>query len=132
MKKLLLILVAAVTITACKKGAGEGGNSSVTGTVMASEYDEKSGLLLRTQPGEDVDVYIIYGDDASYGNKTKTSGDGKFEFKYLRRGSYKVYAYSQTLPVSKTSGQQAVIKPVEIVDKKKSVDIGTIEINRKY
>lgn len=134
MRKLLSVCAIALTIAVlgCKKGPGEGGNSSITGYVHASDYDEKTAILLRTQNAEDVDVYIIYGDDISYSNKTKTGTDGKFEFKYLRKGNYKIYIYSQTLPVSKTSAQQAVTKSIEITEKKKTIDAGTFEINRKF
>lgn len=134
MRKILSLLTIVITIvaTSCKKGPGEGGDSSIIGHVKAFDYDEKTGVLLRTQNAEDEDVYIIYGNDVSYGDKTTTGADGKFQFKYLREGSYKIYIYSETLPVSKTSGQQAVTKSVEITDKKKTIDIGTLEINRKY
>lgn len=134
MKKLLSIFVItlAVTVVACKKGPGEGGNSSIIGYVHASDYDEKTGLLLRIQNAEDEDVYIIYGSDITFGNKTKTGTDGKFEFKYLRKGNYKIYVYSKILPISKTSAQEAITKSVEIADKKKTIDAGTFEINRRY
>ncbi|MGQ0828550.1 MAG: hypothetical protein ACT4ON_09165 [Bacteroidota bacterium] len=134
MKQLASILAIVLTIvaTSCKKGPGEGGDSSITGYVKASDYDEKTGVLLRTQNAEDEDVYIIYGSDVSYGDKTTTGSDGKFEFKYLREGNYKIYIYSDVLPVAKTSTKQAISKSVEITDKKTTVDAGTFEINRKY
>ncbi len=134
MRKFFLIytIVVTIVITGCKKGPGEGGNSSIIGYVHATDYDEKTALLLRTKGAEDMDVYIIYGNESSYGNKMKTGMDGKFEFKYLRKGSYKIYTYSVVLPISKTSAREAVIKSIEITAKKKTIDAGTFEINRKF
>ncbi|MBA3704507.1 MAG: hypothetical protein H0W84_00980 [Bacteroidetes bacterium] len=135
MKKLIsifAIILTVITITACKKGPGEGGNSSVTGYVLATDFDEKTSDTLRIKSAEDTDVYIKYGEGYGYDSKTKTDPNGRFEFKYLRKGSYKIYVYSEILPVSKTSPQEAVIKSIEITEKKKTFDLGTIEINRKY
>lgn len=134
MRKLLSVCAILLTIAVlgCKKGPGEGGNSSITGYVHATDLDEKYSDTLRVKSAEDMDVYIIYGDDTSYGNKTKTGPDGKFEFKYLRKGSYKIYVYSEIFPVSKTSAQEAITKSIEITEKKKTMDAGTFEINRKF
>ncbi len=142
MKKVILILaVAASVITSCKKPAGEGGNSSIQGKIWARNNRPDFGALYGQGPGADVDVYIIYGDDATYGNKVKSGPDGVYEFQYLRKGSYKIYAYSQdsvatvaTPPYSPLNPNlhapnMAVIKTVEITKRKQTVDAGTMIIN---
>ena len=76
--------------------------------------------------GADEDVYIIYGDDVSYGNKTKSGPDGTFEFKYLRPGDYKVYVASKDTTRDSYfngSGIKTVSVDVSIGGKKEVVEI---------
>lgn len=117
-----------ILVCSCKKEAGEGGNSSIYGTVNTITYiDPFFEFPLDTFPATDRDVFIIYGDDISFSDKTQTNYEGKFEFKYLREGSYKVYIYSKARKDSFPSGEVAVLKTVEINGKKKSVDAGLFE-----
>jgi len=112
---------------ACKKEAGEGGNSSITGYVHVTDYNATFLIVQGEYPGANEYVYIIYGDDVSYGDRIRTTYDGRFEFKYLREGKYKVYVYSDD---STLSGTSVVVKDAEITSKKQTVDIGTIEIKK--
>lgn len=75
--------------------------------------------------GADEDVYIIYGDDVSYGNKVKSGPDGIFEFKYLRKGDYKIYVESKDTTRASYfygSGIKTVDVSVTISDKKEVVE----------
>ncbi|MCX6294935.1 MAG: hypothetical protein NTX97_02525 [Bacteroidetes bacterium] len=133
MKKILILFTIALTliITSCKKPAGEGGNSTITGKIHTTNYNSTFTVVNAVYDSPDQDVYIIYGDDATYGNKTKTGPDGVFEFKYLRKGNYKIYVYSKDkaayLP-GINPPDVAVYKEGEITAKKQTVDFGTIEI----
>ena len=56
------------------------------------------------------DVFIVYGDEAYFGNDAETNANGMYRFEYLRPGNYTVFAYS-TLP----SGEKvAVSETVEL------------------
>ena len=122
MKKIpvILFLCAAIAFLtdSCKKGPGEGGQTTITGKVWAEEWDDITytqhyDTLDRWAPDED--VYIIYGDDATYSDRTKTSPSGVFEFKYLRAGDYTIYVYSGILQTAANpSGKAAVSKRVSI------------------
>lgn len=90
-KQLFLTLVISLSFFSCKKPAGEGGNSTIKGTVMAEDWNSSLTALKYQYPAVDAEVYIIYGDDVSFGDKTNTNGNGEYEFKYLRKGSYKIY-----------------------------------------
>jgi hypothetical protein len=135
MKKSLsfLIAVSFLIVTSCKKPAGEGGNSSIKGKIWVTNWNSNFTTLINDYPGADQDVYIIYGDDASYGNKLKSGPDGVFEFKYLRTGKYKIYTYSKDkdayLAGDYNAPKNAVIVETEITKKKSTVDIGIININ---
>lgn len=131
MKKVLSILVIALSIitTSCKKPAGEGGNSSIKGNVWAQNWNSTFTILTSEGAGVNVDVFIIYGDETSYGDKISTSPDGTFQFNYLRPGSYKVYVYSKTTTTANPNGKTAVSVEVEITKKKQVVDAGKFTVN---
>jgi hypothetical protein len=141
LKKIAFIALAALfTITyACKKPPGEGGTSSIKGTIYTKNYNSNFSTLLGQYPGADVDVYIIYGEEVSFGDRTRSGPDGVFEFKYLRKGNYKIYVYSKDsvatvgYPYSMTNPNvnapdMAVFKDAEISKRKETIDVGTFTI----
>lgn len=81
----------------CKKEAGEGGTSTITGKVTVYNYDNNNfNCCPDTIQAVDHDVFIIYGSDgSSYDNDVKTTYDGTYEFKYLQKGKYRIFAYSE-------------------------------------
>jgi hypothetical protein len=122
-------------IVSCKKGAGEGGNSSIHGYISVIKYDAFLTDTLVIYGGYDEDVYIIYGEDISYGDRIRSGPDGNFEFKYLREGKYKIYVYSEdTLPPGvkdSVPNKFPVMKDIEITQKNQDVDAGTFEIIKR-
>jgi hypothetical protein len=113
-------------LQSCSKVEGPGGSSSITGKIHIKVYDV-AGNVINEYDAPDEDVYLIYGDEASfYDDDVKTSYDGTFEFNYLQKGNYQVFVYQDcnTCP----SGKEAVIIDVEITDSKTTTDIGTIDI----
>ncbi len=136
MKKILCILAPAVMLSvfSCKKSAGEGGTSSITGKVYANYYDKRIQSKLSSGYAPREDVFIIYGDDVTYGDNQKTNYDGTFEFRYLQKGKYKVYAYTRDSSgayinqVNQSAPNIAVIKEVEITSGGKAVNLDDISI----
>ena len=124
---LFLAFLLGIIFCSCEKDAGEGGTSSITGYVHVTDYNASFIIIQGEYPGADEDVYIIYGDDISSGDRIKAGPDGRFEFKYLREGKYKLYVYSEDTTLS---GNSVVLKEVEITDKKQKVDAGTFEIKK--
>ncbi|MEP7128463.1 MAG: hypothetical protein ABI729_06330 [Chitinophagales bacterium] len=90
-----LLLLAGVTIffNACSKGPGEGGTSTIKGKIYIKDYNG-AGQLQAEYYAPEERVYLIFGDDDFYGLDTRTSFDGTYEFQYLKKGSYTVFAYS--------------------------------------
>ena len=129
MRKIIYISLSLLLLLAsCKKGPGEGGNSTITGKVWVKDYNSDFTIFNGEYAGADEDVYIIYGNDASYGDKVKAGPDGVFEFKYLRPGDYTVYVYSKDKTMTSVSNKIAVKAAVNIGKKKETVDAGTLQI----
>lgn len=129
-KSTLFLAIFAVLLffSSCKKEAGEGGNASIRGKVWVKDYNANFTVLNSEYPGADEDVYIIYGDDISYGYRVKASPDGSFEFKYLRKGKYKIYIYSKDKTLTSPSLMTSIEVEASISKNKEKVDVGTIEI----
>lgn len=123
-----IIIAIVLIISSCKKSAGEGGKASIYGKVWVENWNGSFTVLNGEYAGADVDVYIIYGDETNYGDKQTTNYKGEFEFKYLRKGKYKVYVYSQDNTLTSQSGDTVVVKEIEIKDKKEKANLGTITI----
>lgn len=138
-KKITLLFVASIAliIISCKKPAGEGGRATITGKIWVENYNTLGSYpggaytLKGEFVGADEDVYIIYGDDVSYGNKVKSGPDGVFEFKYLRKGDYRIYIESKDTTRASYyfgSGSKTVDVSVTIANKKETVNAGTLTI----
>ena len=130
MKSYFVFLLAMIVVfaTACRKEAGEGGTSSIIGKVYVKNYNASFTSLNGAYYGADEDIYIIYGNEISYGNKIKTNYDGVYEFKFLRNGLYKLYTYSKDSTLKSKSGSIPVIKNVEIKGKNQKVNVADIII----
>lgn len=123
----------AIMLFSCKKEAGDGGNSSISGKV---EKDVR--LLLENPntyqgsfPAADQDVYIIYGDHVSPDDRVQTNYNGQFEFLYLRPGKYKIYTFSRdtnSVDVAWDEDHMTIIREVELDEKMQQKDIGTFKV----
>ena len=110
-KSFLILAVTALLLSACNKGPGEGGTGTVQGFVKLVHHpDDDYTLTPDTMVAAKTDVFIIYGDEAYFGDDAETNAQGMYRFEYLRPGDYTVFAYS-TLP----SGEKvAVSETVEL------------------
>ncbi len=114
-------------LTSCKKEEGEGGTSSIIGKVYVKDYNDTFTVLEDEYYGQEVDVYIIYGDDVSFGDRTRTNYDGTYEFKYLRKGTYHVYAYSKDSTLQ-SNALVPVIQTVEISKNSQEVQVSDLVV----
>lgn len=131
MKHLYLKIIAFTAIifllNACAKDPGEGGNSTITGKVYVKHYNTTFTTLLDEYYGPNIDVFIIYGDNKTYGDHVNTNYDGTYEFNYLRPGMYHIYVYSKDSTLQ-TTANIPVIADVEITKRKETVQVSDIII----
>ena len=113
----------------CLKEPGIGGTSSITGKIYAYDYDAEMINLRAQYYAPDEDVYIIYGKDSIFSDRTQTSYDGSYRFEYLRPGTYTIFVYSKNI-VTKLPPLTAVKKTVEILSGNQVLTLDDIEINK--
>lgn len=124
-KKLYLVSIALFLILqfSCKKEAGEGGMASITGKLMVEDYDNSFTILRAVYPAKGEMVFIVYGDEKGVSDNTRTSYDGTFEFKYLRKGNYKVFAVSKDTSDRISNKTIEVLREVQITEKSKTYTV---------
>jgi hypothetical protein len=133
-KLLVTAIMIIMTAVSCKKDAGEGGTSTIHGKIWIKHISNVPPVD-SSYYGSKEDVYIIYGTDhETYDDHFDTSHDGSYEFKYLQKGTYKIFAYSiDTTGYSQgflytSRPRVAVFKDVTISDKNQTVEVEDIVI----
>jgi hypothetical protein len=86
-----LVLFGSLALDSCTKMEGEGGTGSISGTIMEHFYNDDYSMLIYTAPAVDEEVFIMYGDDQTVGDRIRTSATGAFRFDFLYPGHYTVY-----------------------------------------
>ncbi|MCX6232689.1 MAG: hypothetical protein NTZ33_14220 [Bacteroidetes bacterium] len=117
----IIAILLLLFIASCSKEAGEGGTSAIQGKVYARYYNKTFTSFLGESYAPNKYVYICYGDNIAYGDKQRTDGGGSFEFKYLRKGKYKVYTFSLDTTLTNPAGQFEVLENVTITDNDQTV-----------
>lgn len=129
---LVVIFSLALVFNACKKPPGPGGQASVKGKVYAYDYDNTVNYLISKGYSPGTKVFIVYGNNNDIGNTITTSIDGTFEFKYLTKGHYKVFANSldTSYKVKGNDTEHPVIKEFDIKETRQKITLEDIVINK--
>ncbi len=125
--QLLFVSMFFLSISSCKKTAGYGGNSTITGKLKVKVYSRDFSIFKEENYVPNTYVYLIFGSDPSYGTRVKTSYDGTFMFEHLQVGNYTVYAYSKDTTLN-TASDIAITKDITISKNKSLTDAGEIII----
>jgi hypothetical protein len=109
----------------CKKGPGDGGRASITGTVFATNYSNAfqpidSGLIGGQK------VYIQYGDEVGASDNVDTDYKGRYTFPYLRKGRYTVFVYSKKL--QNNTIDTPIVRMVNITGRTEDLNLPRIDI----
>ncbi|MCY7409801.1 MAG: hypothetical protein LH473_05975 [Chitinophagales bacterium] len=125
--RILFLIVIVLALSSCKKDAGEGGTSSIKGKIYIKDFNS-AGQLQAEYYATEERVYIIYGDADFYGNDTRTSFDGTYQFNYLRKGSYTIFAYQKCDTCA--SGVEPVKVLADINDNHSTIDLADLILNK--
>ncbi len=122
-----LCILVACGFNSCKKYAGEGGRASIKGKLYAVNLTNS--LILATDSGyiAGENVYISYGTNTNIDDKTETSAGGEFQFPYLQKGDYTIFAISKKLNGTNKL-DTVVVKKVSLTDRNQVADIGDLRI----
>lgn len=124
----ILLSVLFIALFSCEKEEGEGGKATITGKIVIQEKSP-SCILGANYAAPDKDVYIIYGtEDSIFDDDVKTNFDGTYEFKWLRKGTYTIYAYSDCECDGCLEEKEPIFQTVEIKDRKEELTVPTITI----
>lgn len=123
----LLLAGLLILASSCLKEAGEGGSAVIYGKVYAYDYNAEMTDYRTQYYAPDEDVYIIYGNDSVYSDRTRTHYDGSYRFQYLRPGTYTIYVYSKNLE-TRLPPELPVKKTVTITSNNEVITVEDIEI----
>lgn len=115
--RLIAPLIAAALLYGCTKEAGDGGKAEITGTVMRQNVNAAGAAMGDPYPYQEARVYIVYGDHDTYDDDTRTGPDGKYSFRWLRKGDYTVYTFGEC----NCPGNSVAITRAVSIDGKKDV-----------
>lgn len=119
------MLALALVVSSCNKGPGSGGSGTLQGFVKLVHHpDDDFTLTPDTLVAAKTDVFIVYGDEAYFGNDVETGLDGMYRFEYLLPGNYTVFSYS-TLP----SGEKIAVSETVELQRGTTVKVPTIYIH---
>ena len=120
MKNSIYILFFLLLVCSCEKEAGEGGTSSIVGSVykISTYYNvltqQNDTVYYQLDSGED--IYIIYSEDENdfYDDNIETNWNGQYRFDYLRKGDYTVFIYADSTDNLNVSYDYPIIHHVTI------------------
>ena len=125
-KLILPIFILLMVFSSCRKVEGPGGSVTIKGVVIERNH---VGTSIFEYPAADQDVYIIYGSENSfYDDDVSTSYDGSFEFRYLQKGDYQIFAYQDNPSVA--SGTDEVLVQVNASENNQVIILDTIYIDK--
>ena len=125
-KLILPIFILLMVFSSCRKVEGPGGSVTIKGVVIERNH---VGTSIFEYPAADQDVYIIYGSQNSfYDDDVSTSYDGSFEFRYLQKGDYQIFAYQDNPSVA--SGTDEVLVQVNASENNQVIILDTIYIDK--
>ncbi len=119
-----------IPLIGCEKDPGEGGTATITGKLFVKNFDDEDGTFIDEYFAQNKQVYIIYGDGTIPDDDVRTGFDGSYEFNYLYKGQYIIFAYSEcdnNLPEC-PSGEKPIMDTIQINQKGETYEVPTITV----
>lgn len=121
---IIFISLLGLFLNSCEYREGPGGTGSISGTIMEHFYTEDFTTKIYENPAVDEEVFIYYGEDQLDGDKTVTSINGGFRFKFLYPGRYSIY-YRSLDSTSFPDDEWNAVRTVEL-ERGEDLDLGQL------
>ena len=136
MNRIFILVVIVLFFSSCEKEPGEGGTSSIIGSVYKiSTYfnvltQEVDTVFYQLDSGED--VYVIYSDNESdfYNDKIETNWNGQYRFDYLRKGDYTIFVYADSTDILNISYDYPVFQHISVEANNSTYTLSDFVINK--
>jgi|TARA_B110000263_G_scaffold63771_1_gene54952 hypothetical protein len=136
MNRIFILVVIVLFFSSCEKEPGEGGTSSIIGSVYKiSTYfnvltQEVDTVFYQLDSGED--VYVIYSDNESdfYNDKIETNWNGQYRFDYLRKGDYTIFVYADSTDILNISYDYPVFQHISVEANNSTYTLSDFIINK--
>lgn len=92
---LTLLALTPMLFASCEKEEGPGGSSTIVGHVKVIDYNSSFTKVNGEYSAQDERVYIVFGNDEIYSDDFRTDFDGRYQFEFLTKGEYTIYAMSK-------------------------------------
>ena len=119
-----------IPLIGCEKDPGEGGTATITGKIFVIDVNDETGVEQGRYYAQNRNVYIIYGEGTIPDDDVRTGFDGTYEFNYLHKGQYIVYAFTEcddSLPEC-PSGRMPVMDTIQVTQKGETYEIPKITV----
>jgi hypothetical protein len=120
----IFIFLSGLFLSSCEYREGSGGTGSISGTIMEHFYTEDFSTKIYENPAIEEEVFIYYGEDHLDGDKTVTSVNGDFRFKFLYPGRYSIY-YRSLDSTRFPDDEWTAVRTVEL-DRGEDLDLGKL------
>ena len=135
MSRIIIFLLVVFFVSSCEKEAGEGGPSTIQGSVykLSTYYNVLTQQVdtISYQLDSKKDVYIIYSDNENdfYDDNVETNWNGQYRFEYLRKGNYTLFVYSDSTDALNLSYEYPIFKHVKIDANNSTFNLSDFVIN---
>ena len=135
MSRIITFLLIVFFASSCEKEAGEGGTSTIQGSVykLSTYYNVLTQQVdtISYQLDSKKDVYIIYSDNENdfYDDNVETNWNGQYRFEYLRKGNYTLFVYSDSTDALNLSYEYPIFKHVKIDANNSTFNLSDFVIN---
>ena len=135
MSRIITLLLVVFFVSSCEKEAGEGGTSTIQGSVykLSTYYNVLTQQVdtISYQLDSKKDVYIIYSDNENdfYDDNVETNWNGQYRFEYLRKGNYTLFVYSDSTDALNLSYEYPIFKHVKIDANNSTFNLSDFVIN---
>jgi membrane-anchored protein YejM (alkaline phosphatase superfamily) len=97
------------------------GAATIYGKVYKINYNATYTSINEEYYAPDEDVYLVYGDDATYFERVKTRGDGSYTFTNLLKGKYRIYVFSEDPTQTVVSNTIEIFKDTTITSNNQNI-----------